>query len=327
MDDEQEPNELKDIRDVQPTAFRQIIGQEHVKKALEIAVEASFAERKRLDDVLLCGPPGLFKTGFVTVLQHELGLSKMTTVLAQSISNTAELNGVLLSANEGLLLLDELHLLSHTAQHSLLKVLDTRTIDINTGKTVTSIPVAPFTLVGATTDPDGVIAPLIDRFRLVLHLDYYSQDELAQIVRQRLGAMRWKYEPELLHEIARRARQTPRIALRLLASCRRWQVAEGSDVLTVDHLRRACEVERISDQGLDNMQQKLLHLLGSGPQRVGVLASMLGVSPKVLQKTVEPYLLRSGIVVKNDAGLRILTEIGQKHLEELRPASVRNTSN
>jgi Holliday junction DNA helicase RuvB len=250
----------------------------------------------------------------------------MTTVLAQSISNTAELNGVLLSATEGLLLLDEIHLLSHTAQHSLLKVLDTRTIDINTGKTVTSIPVAPFTLVGATTDPDGVIAPLIDRFRLVLHLDYYSEDELAQIVRQRLLAIRWKYEPELLHEIARRARQTPRIALRLLASCRRWQVAEGSEVLTVDHLRRACEVERISDLGLDNMQQKLLHLLGGGPQRVGVLASMLGVSPKMLQKTVEPYLLRSGMVVKTDAGLRTLTEFGQKHLEDLRPASVRNLS-
>jgi Holliday junction DNA helicase RuvB len=234
---------------------------------------------------------------------------------------------VLLSATEGLLFLDELHLLSHSAQHSLLKVLDTRTIDINTGKTVTSIPVAPFTLVGATTDSDGVIAPLIDRFRLVLHLDYYSEDELAQIVRQRLVAMGWKYEQELLHEIARRARQTPRIALRLLASCRRWQVAEGSEVLTVEHLRRACEVERISDLGLDNVQQKLLHLLGGGPQRVGVLASMLGVSPKVLQKTVEPYLLRSGMVVKTDAGLRTLTEIGQKHLEDLRPASVRNTSN
>lgn len=328
MDDEQEPTELHDIRDVQPTAFRQIIGQEHVKKALEIAVEASFAEQKRLDDVLLCGPPGLGKTGFVTVLQHELGLpkSKVKTILAQSISNKAELNSVMLSATEGLLFLDELALLSATIQHSLLKILDTRTIDINTGKTVTSIPVAPFTLVGATTDPDGLIQPLIDRFRLVLHLDYFSEDELAQIVRQRLVAMGWKYEPELLHEIARRARQTPRIALRLLASCRRWQVAEGSEVLTVDHLRRACEVERISDLGLDNVQQKYLQLLANGPVRLNVLASMLGVSTKLLTKTTESLLLRNGMVVKTDAGLRTLTEIGQKHLDDLRPATVRNSS-
>ena len=210
MDDEQEPNELRDIRDVQPTSFRQVIGQEHVKKALEIAVEASFAEQKRLDDILLCGPPGLGKSGLVTVLQHSLGLERMTSVLAQSISNTAELNSLLLSANEGLLFLDEIHLLSHTAQHSLLKILDTRTIDINTGKTVTSIPVAPFTLVGASTDIDGVIGPLIDRFRLVLHLDYFSLEELEQIARQRLGAMGWKYEPELPQEIAKRARQSVR---------------------------------------------------------------------------------------------------------------------
>lgn len=326
MDDQQEPNELRDIRDVQPNAFRQIIGQVHVKKALEVAVEASFAEQKRLDDVLLCGPPGLGKTGLVTVLQNELGLPRMTTVLAQSISNTAELNSVLLSATSGLLFLDEIALLSPTIQHSLLKVLDTRTIDINTGKTVTSIPVAPFTLVGATTDPDGLITPLIDRFRIVLHLDYFNHDELEQIVRQRLGAMGWKYEPELPLEIASRARQTPRIALRLLVSCRRWQVAEGAAVLTVNHLRRACEVERISDQGLDNVQQKYLMLLGGTQERVGVLASMLGVSPKVLQKTVEPYLMRSGMVVKTDSGLRTLTENGQRHLEDLLPASVRNSS-
>jgi len=326
MYDDQEDDDLQDLRDVQPRSFRQVIGQNHVKKALEIAVEASFAEQKRLDDVLLCGPPGLGKTGLVTVLQHELALSSLTTVLAQSITNTAELNSVLLSATEGLLLLDELHLLSPHAQHTLLKVLDERKIDINSGRTVTSIPVAPFTLVGATTDPDGVIAPLIDRFRIVLHLDYYDENELARIVQQRLVAMGWAFEPNLLVEIARRARQTPRIALRLLASCRRWQVAEGSEQVTVEHLLRACEVERISPKGLDHLQQRFLRLLANGPQRVGVLASMLGVSPKVLQKTVEPYLLRSGLVVKTDSGLRTLTEIGQSHLSDLHLTSLRVSS-
>ena len=319
-------NSQNDLRDHQPQSFRQIIGQTHAKKALEIGVEASFAEQKRMDDVLLCGPPGLGKTGLVTVLQQELGLPSLKTVLAQSISNTAELNSVLLSATEGLLFLDEIHLLSPNAQHILLKVLDDRKIDINTGKTVTSIPVSPFTLVGATTDVDGVIAPLVDRFRLVLNLDYYSLDEPQQIVRQRLVAMGWEHEPELLHEIAVRARQTPRIALRLLQSARRWQMAEGSNVLTVDHLHRACEVERISQMGLDNLQQKYLQLLANGPQRLNVLASMLGTSTKVLTKTCEGFLLRSGLVVKTDSGLRSLTDSGQSHLSELHPATLRISS-
>ena len=322
MNDDQEPN---DLRDVQPSSFSHVIGQRHVTQALKIAVEASFQERKRLDELLLCGPPGLGKSALVSVLANELAVP-FTEVLAQSITNTAELNSVLLSATEGLLFLDEIHLLHPVQQHALLQVLDKRRIFLSGGKSVQSIPVAPFTLVGATTDPDGLIQPLLDRFRIILHLDFYSQEELAQIVRQRCRALGWTCEPELLGDLAKRARGTPRIALRLLQSARRVQVAEGGDTQTVEHLRRACSVERISDLGLDNMQQKYLHLLGNGPQRVGVVASMLGVGPKVLAKTVEPYLLRSGLVVKTDAGLRTLTESGQSHLDDLRQVSVRNPS-
>jgi holliday junction DNA helicase RuvB len=314
----EESDEPTDLRDVQPTSFRHIIGQSHVTQALQITCEASFAERKRLDDVLLCGPPGLGKSGLAMVLASELSVP-MIEVLAQSITNNAEMNAMLLSATDGILFLDEIHLLHPVQQHTLLQVLDKGRIFLSGGKSVQSISVAPFTLLGATTDPDGLILPLLDRFRLVLHLDYSSLDELAEIVRQRCRALRWEIEPELLGEVAKRGKGTPRIALRLLQSARRVQVAEGGNVLTTDHLRRACEVERISDRGLDNLQQRYLHLLGSGPMRLNVLGSMLGVSTKVLTKTVEPYLLRSGMVVKTDAGLRTLTEFGQNHLLSLRP--------
>lgn len=310
-----------DLRDIQPSSFQHIIGQTHVVEALRIAVEASFAETKRLDETLLCGPPGLGKSALVSVLARELAVP-FNEVLAQSITNSSELNAVLLGASEGILFLDEIHLLNSVQQHALLQVLDKRRIFLSGGKSITSIPVAPFTLVGATTDPDGLIQPLSDRFRIILHLDYYSQEELAEVVRQRCRALAWEYEPELLTEIAKRGRDTPRIALRLLQSARRTAVAEGVVLLRVDHLTRACEIERISTLGLDNTQQKYIRILGNGSARLNVLASMLGVSTKVIAKTVEPYLMRSGMVVKTDAGLRNLTEIGQAHLSELWPNSV-----
>lgn len=318
MNDNEMPT---DLRDSQPTSFGHIIGQQHVVDALQIACLASVQEGKRLDELLLCGPPGLGKSAIVNVVAHELGVP-FTEILAQSITNTAEMNSALLSATDGILFLDEIHMLHPVQQHVLLQVLDKRRIFISCGKTVQAIPVAPFTLVGATTDPDGMIQPLVDRFRIVLHLDYYDHAELGEIVQQQCHALGWLFEPELLGQISQRARGTPRIALRLLQSTRRVQIAEGGNILTVEHLRRACTVERISDLGLDNIQQKYLHLLANGPVRLGVLASMLGVSTKVLSKTVEPFLLRSGIIVKTEAGLRSLTEIGQEHLASLRPVLV-----
>lgn len=314
-------NQPADLRDFQPRQFSEVVGQSHVTDALKIAVQASAQEGKRLDELLLCGPPGLGKSQLVTVLAHVVGVP-FTEVLAQSLTNAAELNTVLLSATDGIVFLDEIHLLHPVQQHSLLQVLDKRRIFLSSGNSVRSIPVSDFTLVGATTDPDGLIQPLVDRFRMVLHLDYYDEGELAEIVRQRCRALGWAFESGLPAEIAKRGRGTPRLALRLLQSTRRVQVSEGDATLTVDHLLRGCEVERVSALGLDNVQQKYLHLLGGGSQRVGVLASILGVSTKVLQKTVEPYLLRSGMVVKTDAGLRCLTETGQQHLSSFRPVAV-----
>ena len=164
-----------DLRDIQPTSFRHIIGNQNATQALEIACEASFQEGKRLDETLICGPPGLGKTSLVAVLANELAVP-FTEVLAQSITNMTELNGMLLAASDGILFLDEIHLLNSVSQHALLTVLDKRRIYLSGGKSVQSIPVNDFTLVGATTDPDGLIGPLLDRFRIVLHLDYYSRE-------------------------------------------------------------------------------------------------------------------------------------------------------
>lgn len=317
MNDDQSRN---DLRDVQPSSFSHVIGQRHVTAALKIAVDASFQEGKRLDEILLCGPPGLGKSALVSVLAQELAVP-FTEILAQSLTNAAELNTVLLSAAKGILFLDEIHLLNPVQQHALLQVLDKRRIFLSGGKAVQSIPVADFTLIGATTDPDGLIGPLIDRFRMVLHLDYYSESELAEIARHRCRAMGWDFESELLSQIAMRAKGTPRLALRLLQSARRCSVAEGSSSLEVRHLTKACDIERVSSLGLDNLQQKYIALLKDGPLRLNVLASALGVSSKVLVKTVEPYLIRAAFVIKDDGGRRQLSERAREHLSEFSPAT------
>jgi Holliday junction DNA helicase RuvB len=316
---EQTPTELRDVR---PTSFSHIIGQENAKQALQIAVDASFHTGNRLEELLVLGPPGLGKTALIQVVAEELAVPFME-VLAQSITNAAELNSMLLSASSGILFLDELALLSPQLQHALLIVLDKRRIFLSGGKSVQSIPVAPFTLVGATTDPDKLISPLVDRFRQVIHLDFYSLDELAKIVQQRCHALRWEHEPELPSQIAQRARQTPRIALRLLGAARRVAVAQDENRIEVSHLLHACRIERISSRGLDNFQQKYLRLLGPSSQRLNVLTAMLGVtSAKVVTATIEPFLLRTGLVVKADNGLRQLSEYGREHLAEIESESL-----
>ena len=309
-----------DVRQLRLTSFRQVVGQERAKEALRIAVDSTFHEESngRLDDLLLIGPPGVGKSALITVLQHELAIpdEKCTEILAQSITNMAELNSVLLSASDGILFLDEIHKLNSAQQHALLLVMDRRKIFLNSGKQVTSLDVAPFTLIGATTNPEGCIAPLVDRFRLVLHLEYFDQDSLCKIVRQRCEAMNWEYEADLEMEISRRSKKTPRLAIRLLMAARRSMAAAGDSQLLVRHLKEACFMENICSEGLDKVQQELLLNLIDGPKQLNVLASILGYSSSAISKTIEPYLVQNSFIVK-DKGMRMLTQKGIDHSRTL----------
>jgi Holliday junction DNA helicase RuvB len=154
--------------------------------------------------------------------------------------------------------------------------------------------------------------------KLILRFQFYAEEELAVILHQRSANLGWLVEAEVLPLIAQRARGTPRLALRLLQSCRRVCRAEGEKTITLEHLERACELEGIDALGLGPTEQQYLRALAEGASRLHVIASMMGLPPRTISQVTEPFLLRIGLMV-NDQGKRVLTQKGHEHLAESRP--------
>jgi Holliday junction DNA helicase RuvB len=179
---------------------------------------------------------------------------------------------------------------------------------------VQSIPLADFTVLLSSTDEFSVQQPLRDRMRLVLRFEFYSVDDLTTLLHQRILGLRWHVEEAVLPLIALRSRGTPRLALRLLQSCRRVCRAEGKSTITLTHLERACQLEQIDPLGLGPTDRQYLRILAEGNSRLNVVASRLGLPPRTVSHVVEPFLLRVGLVVKDDQSRRQLTALGREHL-------------
>jgi Holliday junction DNA helicase RuvB len=311
-----------EIHDVAPSSLSHIVGQKSVVAQVTVALEAAWADGKKMDDALLVGSAGLGKTQVAKVIAAELA-SNFHEILGQAIQSTADLNGLLLAAKDkDVVFIDESHELAKEFQTALYLAIDQRRIFLAGGKTnrsPQSIPIANFTLLLASTDEYSLLAPLRDRMKLVLRFQFYSADELTTLLRQRSQALRWAVEEDVFVFIAQRSRGTPRLALRLLQSCRRVCRAEGESTITVEHLERACLLEQIDDLGLGPTEQLYLGILSEGATRLNVLASMLGLPPRTLSEVAEPFLIRSGLIVKDDQGRRQLTALGREHLSKSCP--------
>jgi Holliday junction DNA helicase RuvB len=318
-----------EIGDVKPTSMKHLIGQRGVLDQVAVALDAAFADAKTFDHGLLVGPPGLGKSQTAFVISQEMA-SSFHEVLGQSIASPADLNALLLGANErDLIHIDEAHELPKEFQTTLYLALDQRKLTLGggrTGKSVQSVPLADFTLLLSTTDEYGLLQPLRDRMKLLLRFEFYSADDLALLVRQRATALGWNINEAILPLISERARGTPRLALRLLQAARRVCRAEGDTTITVTHLMRACELEGIDGLGLGPTERQYLQLLVDGASRLNVVASMLGLPTRTVAQVIEPYLLRTGLVVKDDTGRREVTTRGRDHLSESRLSSVKESS-
>ncbi len=310
-------DQYNEINDVAPSSLKHIIGQKSVKAQVAVALEAAFADGKRFDSSLLVGAPGLGKSALAHVIAQEMA-SGFHEVLGQSVACSADLNALLLGAQKkDVIHIDEIHELPKRLQTALYLAVDQRKLFIPSsrpGRKPEAIPIADFTLLVSTTDEYRLLQPLRDRMRLVLRFEFYSDDELAEVVHQRCRALRWEVDESVLPLIAQRARGTPRLALRMLQACRRVCRAAGEVGITVDHLHRACTLEQIDNLGLGPMEQKYMAILLDGATRLNVLASMLGLPARTISQVTEPFLVRAGLIAKDNQGCRQLTAEGREHL-------------
>jgi Holliday junction DNA helicase RuvB len=312
---------MNDINDVKPTSINHIVGQPSVVAQVKIALDAAQQDGRKFDHAMLVGGPGLGKTQVCQIIGEEMATDYLE-YLGQSISTVADLNAVLLSATErSIVAVDEAHELPKSVQTALYLALDRKKVILQGNKkggTPISIPIAEFSLLLATTDEYHLLAPLRDRMRLVLRFEFYTVAELTHILRHRLRALGWSVEEEFLERVAARSRGVPRLALRLAGAAHRCSRAEGCGTITMAHLERACELEQIDSLGLGPTEQAYLRIIADGDTRLNVIASRLGLPARTISQVTESFLIRAGLVVKDDQGRRQLTALGREHLRSQR---------
>ena len=305
-----------EVNDIHPTSLDGLVGQRAAVEQVRVALDAARHDAATFPSALLTGSPGLGKSQLARCIAAEMG-TEFTEILGQAIREPSDLNAVLLAATpRAVVHVDEAHELDREFQTALYLALDRRKVLLSTrsNRGPQAIPLADFTILLSTTDEYRLLQPLRDRMRLSLRLDFYGEADLAEVARRRADALGWTMDASVLPEIARRARGTPRIALRLLQACRRVCRAEGEERITGDHLRRACDLEGTDAIGLGPTDRQYLVVLSESASRLNVVASRLGLPTRTVAEVIEPFLIRAGLMAKDDQGRRGLTAEGRQHL-------------
>ena len=305
-----------DINEARPSSVSQLIGQSSVKEQILVALDCAQQDNRKFDHALLVGGPGLGKTAASQIIAAEMG-TDFLEVLGQSLKTVSDLNALLLQATDrAVVFIDEAHELDKSLQTTLYLALDQRKVLLQgnrKGSLPVGIPIQDFSLLLATTDEYQLLQPLRDRMRLTLRFQFYEIEDLEKIARCRAAALVWDVEPEVFTAIAERSRGIPRFALRLLQAAHRVSRAEASEFITVAHLQRACSLDGVDQLGLGQTEQQYLNILLEGPARLNVLASRLGLPSRTVAEVTEPFLIRAGLVIKDDQSKRQLTAEGRDH--------------
>ena len=319
--DENELSEDKYEQSIRPSCLNDYIGQEELKENLSIFVKAAKLRDETLDHVLLYGPPGLGKTTLAYIIANELGHNIKTTS-GPAIEKTGDLAAILSSLEEGdVLFIDEIHRMPRHIEEVLYPAMEDFTLDIVVGNEGSSrsikIDLPPFTLVGATTRAGDLSNPLRDRFGIISKLNYYTDDELAKIIKRTSQVLACDIDEVAALELAKRSRSTPRIANRLFKRIRDYALVENNGSIDMKVIERALGKLNVDKIGLDKTDylflETVIEKFNGGPVGLEAVASSIGEEKTTIEEVYEPYLMQKGFIARTPRG-RIVTELGYKHL-------------
>ncbi|MEG1458954.1 MAG: Holliday junction branch migration DNA helicase RuvB [Acetivibrio sp.] len=306
---------------LRPKLLCDYIGQKKAKENLKIYIEAAKQREESLDHVLLYGPPGLGKTTLAGIIANEMDVNLKITS-GPAIEKPGEMAAILNNLQDGdILFIDEIHRLNRQVEEVLYPAMEDYAIDIVIGKGASArsirLDLPKFTLVGATTRAGMLTAPLRDRFGVVHRLEFYTVEELTEIIRRSAGVFKVKIDDEGAEELARRSRGTPRLANRLLKRVRDFAQVKYEGDITKQVADFALDLLEVDKLGLDNIDREILVTMiekfGGGPVGLDTMAAAIGEDAGTIEDVYEPYLIQNGLLQRTPRG-RMVTDLTYQHL-------------